>query len=260
MKRPEEQAKVADRNTFNRWGLLIYFLATFSIRWLCLGVVVLDAKHVISLGSPLLNLGLKGLGNFGPTLSAIGITAYLFGSPGVRSLLARGCDWKLHMSWYVIALFLPFLTVIAGVELAYILNGTTASLWIFVAPTFLGLLGVLVAPLGEELGWRGFALPRLQTQFGFLWASLFLGIIWGFWHLPFFFLPNSSESTLPFLLFLGGCIAETIIYTWLFYHTGSVLICIIFHAATNLALQVVPVFPDMQAGNLLPPGSNDQNL
>ena len=145
--------------------------------------------------------GAKGLGNFGPTLSAIVITAYLFGRRGVRSLLARGCHWRLHVSWYVIALLLPFMTVIAGVELAYVLNGTTATPWIIVAPTSVGLLGVLVAPLGEELGWRGFALPRLQTRFGFLWASLLLGIIWGFWHLPFFFFPNSSNQRCLFSCF-----------------------------------------------------------
>ena len=93
---PDEQAGAADRSTDYHWGLLIYFLATISISWLCFSIVVLDARHVISPGSPLLNLGLKGLGNFGPTLSAIVITTYLFGRRGVRSLLARGCHWRLY--------------------------------------------------------------------------------------------------------------------------------------------------------------------
>lgn len=95
--------------------------------------------------------------------------------------------------------------------------------------------------------------PPSLGAIGLLPGELPAGIAWAFWHVPFLLLPNSLEAAVPFLLFLLGCLAETFIYTWLFNRTrGSVLICMLFHAATNLALTIVPVFPDMQNGSLLP--------
>lgn len=110
-------------------GLLFFFLSAFSICWLCLGVVVLDSRQAISLGSPLLMLGLKGLGNFGPTLSAIGLTVFLAGSPGLRSLLARSLRWRFSVIWYAIALLSPFIMVITGLELVLALSGRPLLSW-----------------------------------------------------------------------------------------------------------------------------------
>jgi membrane protease YdiL (CAAX protease family) len=237
----------------NRSRLLPFFLGAFGICRLCVGVVVLNERQALSLGSPLLALALKGLGDFGPTLSVLGVTAFFLGSRGVRSWLAPGLRWRVGVVWYAVALLLPFMMLMARVGLAALLHGATSAPWAVLPPTLVGLLSAVVAPLGEEFGWRGFALPRLEMRFGAIRASLFLGSIWGIWHLPFFLLPNASEAGLPFILFLGGCIAETFIYTWLFNGSGgSVLICMVFHAATNVALQIVPVSPDTQGGHLLP--------
>src|SRR5690348_13200158 len=98
--------------------LLSFFLGAFSICWLCVGAVVLIERQALSLGSPLLTLALKGLGNFGPSLSALGVTAFFLGSRKVRSWLAQGLRWRVGVVWYAVALLLPFIMLMAGVGLA----------------------------------------------------------------------------------------------------------------------------------------------
>ncbi|MBE2240931.1 MAG: CPBP family intramembrane metalloprotease [Caldilineaceae bacterium] len=89
----------------------------------------------------------------------------------------------------------------------------------------------------EETAWRGFALPRLQSRYSALNASLILGILWGIWHLPLWFIPDSFQSTLPFGGFVLATVAMSIITTWVFNHThGSVLLAAILHAATDVTL------------------------
>ena len=100
-------------------------------------------------------------------------------------------------------------------------------------------------PMGEELGWRGFALPRLQQHRNALDASIFLGLIWGLWHLPLYFVPGTGQSEMlgtgtspAFAIggFLGWTIGLSVLFTWLFNQTGGSLIVVIrFHTAVNLA-------------------------
>jgi uncharacterized protein len=95
-------------------------------------------------------------------------------------------------------------------------------------------------PLCEELGWRGFALPRLLKQFNPLIASLILGLFWGVWQLPSFYISSVVQSThsLPAFLFFG--VVTSILMTWIFQHTGgSVLAAILFHYMVNLSLSII---------------------
>lgn len=89
----------------------------------------------------------------------------------------------------------------------------------------------------EEIAWRGFALPRLEAGRSALVASIILGLLWGVWHTPLFFIAGSSQSGWPYIGFLLFAIAESILITWLYNNTrGSVLLATIFHAATDAAL------------------------
>ena len=101
-------------------------------------------------------------------------------------------------------------------------------------PLFLVIL-TLTDGLGEELGWRGFALPRLLTRHNALVASLILGVIWGLWHLPLVWTEGAPMYQLPIWLFLVDITAKSVLFTWVFLHTrGSVLLAMLLHAATNL--------------------------
>ena len=109
----------------------------------------------------------------------------------------------------------------------------------FVRILFLG------GPLGEELGWRGFALPRLQQRLTALTSSVLLGLVWGLWHIPLYFVPGTGQFELlragtspAFAIggFVGWTIGLSVLFTWLFNQTrGSLIVVILFHAAVNLA-------------------------
>jgi uncharacterized protein len=108
-------------------------------------------------------------------------------------------------------------------------------------PLFLVIL-TLTDGLGEELAWRGFALPRLLTHHNALVASLILGVLWALWHLPLVWTEGATMYQQPIWLFLMDIMATSVLFTWVFLHTrGSVLIAMLFHGATNLFL----VSPDV---------------
>jgi membrane protease YdiL (CAAX protease family) len=117
-------------------------------------------------------------------------------------------------------------------------------------PLFLVIL-TLTDGLGEELAWRGFALPRLLTRYNALVASLILGVIWALWHLPLVWTEGATLYQQPAWLLLMDVTAKSILFTWVFLYTrGSVLIAMLFHGATNLFI-VSPVVAS--AGDLALP-------
>jgi uncharacterized protein len=96
---------------------------------------------------------------------------------------------------------------------------------------------LIFVPLGEEVGWRGYALPALQGRNNTLLASVVLGVIWTLWHLPLFFNPATSYSNTTFWVFMVFLLPFPIVYTWIFNSTGgSVLMAMILHAVTNASI------------------------
>ena len=178
--------------------------------------------------SPL--LGIPGL--FGPALAAIIMAAVTDGKSGVKALLSRVVLWRVGLRWYVIALGLPTVLALVTAGLNYLLRSSDIQA---------GRVGVLdfvvfVLVVGEELGWRGYALPLLLEKRSAVTASLILGLMWGIWHLPTFVIPGTPQYGLPFAAFLLLTIEYSILMTWLFLHTrGSVLIATLFHGAINLS-------------------------
>ena len=95
---------------------------------------------------------------------------------------------------------------------------------------------LVVLVLGEELGWRGYALPKLLERFSPLVASLILGVLWGLWHLPTFYIAGTPQFGQPIIAFLIMTTAYSILLSWVFLHTrGSVLIATLFHGAINVS-------------------------
>jgi membrane protease YdiL (CAAX protease family) len=95
-------------------------------------------------------------------------------------------------------------------------------------------------PIAEEMGWRGFALPRLQAKYNALVSSLILGIIWTFWHLPLFFMTGATQVSIPMPIYLMLVVTVTIYLTWLYNNTrGSLIITILAHFAYNLSSTLI---------------------
>lgn len=170
----------------------------------------------------------------GPLLAAMIVTGVGFGWPAFRAFLASIVRARVGPRWYALAFGLPMLLVLASVLLN---SGAGApwptpkqlSAWPQLLDRFLFIL--LFIALGEEPGWRGFLLPRLQARFGSIHASWLLGAIWALWHLPLIGHEFPVHLVIPFLI---SVFAGTFVLTRLYLGTkGSVLLPMLMHATIN---------------------------
>ena len=217
----------------------------FGITWLIWWTAALAARGLIVVPAPLGLLSI--LGGVGPSLAAVVLTAREAGGPGVRALLG---------SYDAV-----FLGVGLGDDVQLELHGTAMGLHVLLggqppdpAQLIGSLPGVLVSlvpvfllfgPLGEEFGWRGYALPRLQARFGALAASLLVGVAWAAWHTPLFFDPTSSYAQLPPMVFVARMVGLAVLFTWLVNRTGgSFLFPLLAHTVINASGQIWAAVPD----------------
>ena len=222
-----------------RYPLVTFFILVFGLTWV---VWVPRAS-----GAPLGTVGQAW--TWVPAIAALLAAALTGGRAALRELGARLVRWRVGWQWYLVVILGPaaFSIVVAGVYA--MLGGSWADAAppallegpLMMLPLFLVIL-TLTDGLGEELAWRGFALPRLLTRYNALAASLILGVIWALWHLPLLWTEGGPMYHLPVWLLLMDITAKSVLFTWVFLHTrGSVLIAMLFHGATNLFL----VSPDV---------------
>jgi uncharacterized protein len=219
-----------------RHPLASFFVLAYAISWL------LWAPLVVAGGSPSgFDFVLLALGSLVPSTVAILLIARLHGQDGVRTLLRRLRIWRVGVGWWA-AVVLLSTPALGAVGLSILLGGDAPDLAVtipgiallFVFFIFPGSAG------GEEIGWRGFALPRLQARRSALAASILLGAAWGVWHLPLYLLGTDLRPLSLFVPWVLLTIASSIIYTWMYNGTGgSLLIVVVFHAASNLPLTVL---------------------
>src|SRR5215213_2570459 len=159
------------------------------------------------------------------------------GLSGLRDLGSRMIRWRVGWIWYALAIGLPLAVHLLTVGLNVGLGAAAPSLSQFsplsglIVVFAVRLIDPLDGPMGEEPGWRGFALPRLQADRSPLLASLILAVLVTLWHLPLWVLPQFGASPNDILGDILGTLGVTLWYTWLFNHTGgSVLMTIVAHA------------------------------
>ena len=243
--------------------LVAYFVLAFVGSWLTELPVVLGKNGIGLLPYTLPFLPFFLLMPFtGPTLSAFVVTAVTDGRAGVWQLLRRYVQWRVGVRWYLLALLGA--PVVLLLSTSVVLNAAPLSAlvqqWplIFTSylPSVLLITLVLGGPLGEEPGWRGFALPRLQQQYGALRGSLMLGTLHALWHLPLFLVVGAyAPFTLPgFVAFALVVMLNAFIFTWVFNNTrGSLLIVILLHSAFNAGSNFVEqLVPSSQLSNWFP--------
>lgn len=207
-----------------RHELGLFFVLAFALSWVAWPAVLSNPDS-----SPLIP--------FGPALAALVVTALAGGGREVLRLLRQLVRWRVHVSWYVVAVLGPFLLMGLAVVLAVAAGAEapaadTYETW-YQLPA--GLLSSLViVGCFEELGWRGFAQPRLQRTRTALTAALVIGLAWAAWHLPELVSePTEQRPPLPFVVWV---LAQSVILAWLYNSTGgSVLVVALFHASANTA-------------------------
>ncbi|MCI0463937.1 MAG: CPBP family intramembrane metalloprotease [Gemmataceae bacterium] len=214
--------------------LTAFVLLAYGLTWACwLSISTVPAEWAETLAT---------LGQFGLLVAALAVAGV---AGGWRDLLGRLCKWRVHPLWFGLALLLPGALALAALVLTdqtFDIRG--AYLAPDVVPHFVLIL-LVGGPLGEELGWRGFALPRLQTLCPPLLATFLLALIWAGWHLPLWWVADVPCS---FGLYVVGVIPLTFLFTWLSAHCGgSVLVAMLFHASINTCLARLPLFPAFPA-------------
>jgi membrane protease YdiL (CAAX protease family) len=200
---------------------------------------------------------LIALGGFGPSVSAFLVLALSSGKPGVLRLLRSIVHWRVGAIWYLVALLgLPVLNLLAFLVVPGVLGDLVAP-DLRLPRIYLSEIAICltigIAPMWEEIGWRGFAQPRMQRLYGPVVGSLFLGALWGVWHLPFFFGPlartgpdatlvSASISLVEFSIGLTGL---SVVMAWVLNNCGgSTLMAILLHACFDSSgLAMVALFP-----------------
>jgi len=206
----------------HRYPLIAFFVLAYAFSWWPWPLYALGLAPGTILGC-------------GPFLAALVVLALTRGKAGILRLLKRMVRWRVRPVWYAIALLLPVGIALGATVLNVLLGARDPSsaelgAWPSLIPTFFLLL--LIPGIGgawEEPGWRGYALPNLQAGRSALVASLILGIVWAFWHLPLMVYGTVPWSDIAYV------VVQSVVYAWLFNNTGgSVLLVMVFHTMNNV--------------------------
>jgi uncharacterized protein len=236
-----KSARSSWRDRLGRYDALVFFLLTVALTW-----VVWIPR---AMGTPVGVLG--QLWTWIPAVSALACAALLNGAAGVRDLGRRLVLWRVGWWWYPIVLVGPLVFSLIIAAIAMLLGEP----WPAVRPEALTLsipalvltflILALTDGLGEELGWRGYLLPRLLNRYRAVTASLILGFGWWLWHLPLVWTAGAPIESQPVWLVLADLMAKSLIFTFVFLRTrGSVLFAILLHASTNLFTVSPALGPD----------------
>ena len=237
-----------------RLQLPLFFILTLIISWAIwipqaaakLGI----CKSTISIESPLNIIAV-----WGPGLAAIILSILAKGKEGVKKLFRPIKYWRVGIHWYVFVLFYP----IGKWLVAYIIDillGQSYKLGSFPILSFLNLpeqammipiavVSTFPNTLGEEVGWRGFALQKLQVKYTAFISSIIIGIFWGFWHIPMWIAQGYIDlSLLQLITEILSMVALAIIFTWVYNSTkGSLLLVCLFHASITITNYFAPSLP-----------------
>ena len=218
-------------------SLLAFFVVTFIVSW---GFFFAAGMTEQAAPRGLLFL----LGTFTPGFTALAFTGRATGRSGVAALLRRLVDYQVAARWY---LFAAGYMAAVKLTVALVHRAVTGEWPRFgTEPLYLMLAATAVSTLlggqaGEEIGWRGYALPRLASRLGLAGGSVLLGVLWAAWHLPLFFIPGADTYGQSFVLYVIQVTALSVAMAWLLANVrGSLLPVMLMHAAVNNTKDVVP--------------------
>lgn len=207
--------------------------------------MIFGVAPLAAVAAGLLPSGADQLGALSASLAGIVLAAVEGRKGGVRELLGRFLIWRVGIQWWAFVLLFPIIPAVAALYLFNLFGGPAVD-WSQLQPVSsvvpMIVMLTIFAGMGEEFGWRGFALPRLQARHSALVSSIIVGAIWGAWHIPLFltrgtvqYAWQSDAGLIPaVLLYTVFNIAWSIPYTWVFNNTkGSVLLAAVLHGAGN---------------------------
>lgn len=226
--------------------ILLFLIMTFAGTYLCWGTLLLSSKGILSKDIYTNNMYytfFRVLGSSMPSIMGIVIIGYLNGVQKIKLLLKKITNWRFNVVFYMFSLltlnaqiFLScFICSIIGFNIKVFVNNSFQG---FKTDSILGIFALFLVivlfggPLQEELGWRGFLLPRLQKKFHPVFSAVIVGVIWSLWHLPMFFISGTGYN--DFLVYMAETIILSIEITWIYNKTnGSLLFPILIHGIDN---------------------------
>jgi membrane protease YdiL (CAAX protease family) len=232
--------------------LFSFFFIAYAFSWIVFIPYVLAEWGILTGNFTIFYI----IHTFGPALAAIALTSVISGRTGLQNLRQRVRQWRASWPWYLFVLLgIPALVILGVIiQPGALMNHKGLTTGLLLGYPLYYVATIFGVGLGEELGWRGFALPHMQSSLGPLWSSLFLGVLWSCWHLPDFLTaskgggPGVGWTTFltNFPIFTLAVVSLAVIMTWIFNHTrGSIFMAILAHASVDApeAAGLLALFP-----------------
>jgi membrane protease YdiL (CAAX protease family) len=241
------------KDFIKRYPLPTYFALTFAISWGAI-LIAVGPDGIPVTTDQMVVLGMAML--LGPSVAGVLLIGLASGWAGFRELVSRLFRWRVGARWYVVALLTAPLST-AAVLLALPLFSPEFLPGIFtsddkVTPLLMGIVGGLTVGFFEELGWTGFAIPRMRLRYGVLATGIIVGILWGAWHFLLFWESDSFSAAFPLVLLLVRLFswlpAYRVLMVWVYDRTESLLVAVLMH--TSL-LVTMPIEPSLTGGGLV---------
>src|SRR5215831_18996 len=231
----KDKRLVAFIPALRRHPVVTYFVLVYALFWACWIPLAIAKPSASSV--PFLLVATAG--NAMPGLLGIALTALVSGTTGLAELFGRLGRVRQPLTWYAAALLLIPALLLAAAAIPALLGAATIS---FAFSSFT-ILQSAASGLHEELGWRGFALPRMQARRPAFAASLLLGLLWGLWHLPLMIargLPLTAAGLIGFVFFILLVTGWAVLFTWVYNNTnGSLFLMVLMHAVNDIATQTI---------------------
>jgi len=219
---------------FQRHSLLGYFILAYAISWTIGIPLALIAQGKLDWQIP---FSVHYFYAYGPMLAALIMTGLTKGKSGIADIFRRLFQWRMKPVWWMVALS-PLAGYLIIVIVQRLIQGEWVDFSLLGEVNFLPNLGtgalflwIFTYGIGEEIGWRGYALPRLQQKMSALSATLVLGVLWALWHLPIFFYVFEPAIAVGWFF---GLMSGAILFTWLYNSTGGNLLAVaLWHGTFN---------------------------
>jgi uncharacterized protein len=219
-------------------ALACLLAAVFATTWVVWVPRALQSHHLIG-GDWAVSLGVGW--TYAPAFAAVAFVAFTGGRRSLADLRRRLLDWRIGWRWFAAIALIPMAIAVSTAIIYAVLGGSFSSAVPAALELPLPLIPVIIAiraltdGLGEEMAWRGVALPGLLQHMNAVTASLVLGLVWAMWHLPLILTSGSLMANDSIALLFVLLPAEAVVYTWVFRNTnGSVLAAVLFHAIIGL--------------------------